>query len=319
LAQGLKTADGQAALEALRGQVERVRRAIGEPLAQNFLDQINAKTAQATQQFSLLNTALKQLGITSDADLKRTADQTRNLYDQVVKAGGSVREQAEAYRRMAEAAIASGDAQAIAYAKGQAAARGFEIATDSAGKTTVRAMGAATQAVNTVGTALTSVAAQAQQVDGYLDRLAKRAAQVKSTIQTDGQGFAADGQGQRIVAGGELTTLTGIANFLKNAGLGEDQARSLAREFGDSKGNVPYINNPGQIRYGGRASTMSEALLKAAEQYTFGGRGGGATGEPARTVRVELNLGGRSTAVNTNSEADAQALIDTLRRAGLSA
>jgi hypothetical protein len=36
-------------------------------------------------------------------------------------------------------------------------------------------------------------------------------------------------------------------------------------------------------------------------------------------VRVELNLGGRSTAVNTNSEADAQALIDTLRRAGLSA
>ena len=79
----------------------------------------------------------------------------------------------------------------------------------------------------------------------------------------DKEGFTTDKNGQRIAAGGDLTSLTGIAAFLKSAGVdNDDRARSIAREFADAKGNVTYMNNPGQKRYGG--DTISVALLKAA-------------------------------------------------------
>lgn len=323
LEQGLKTTDGQASLEALRGQVERVRKLIGEPLAQSFLDQIKAKTEQVNATFGELDTALKKLGITSDSDLRRAADQTRNLYDQVVRAGGSVREQAEAYRRMAEAAVASGDAQAVAYAKSQAAARGFEVATDAAGKTTVRAMGEATHAVNAVGGAMGAVGSRAQQISGQLDDLADRAAQVSAAMRTDSQGFSADDKGQRIAVGSSTATRTGVANFLGQAGVAKDLAEQLAQELSDGRGGIDAER---VLRQYGRKSqsgtyyidSVESALLRAAEGQRFGGAAPSGT-PAARTVNVNLNVGGQSSQVAVASDADAQRLVEALRRAGLSA
>ena len=69
--------------------------------------------------------------------------------------------------------------------------------------------------------------------------------------------------------GGDLSTLTGIAAFLKAAGVDDEaEARRIAKEFANEKGEVQYLNNAGQIKYGGRASTMSQAVLKAAERAT---------------------------------------------------
>ncbi|MBT2337358.1 hypothetical protein J7E49_26090 [Variovorax paradoxus] len=101
--------------------------------------------------------------------------------------------------------------------------------------------------------------------------------------------------------------MTGIAAFLKSAGVNDDAtARRIAREFADEKGNVQFFNNPGQKKYGG--DTLSFALLKAAEKITFG-QDGPAAGVPttiprpesSRTVRLELNLNGRDLGtVNTD-------------------
>jgi hypothetical protein len=67
--------------------------------------------------------------------------------------------------------------------------------------------------------------------------------------------------------------LTGIAAFLKNAGVNDDEtARRIAREFADEKGNVQFFNNPGQKKYAD-GDTLSYALLKAAEKITFFGDG----------------------------------------------
>lgn len=97
-------------------------------------------------------------------------------------------------------------------------------------------------------------------------------------LKQDSSHFAANEKGERIVAGSDLGTATGIFKFLQEAGVTDsEKAKAITREFLDTQGNVTYSNNPGQIKYGG--DTISVALLKAAELFTFGAGGaGGANG-----------------------------------------
>jgi tape measure domain-containing protein len=105
-------------------------------------------------------------------------------------------------------------------------------------------------------------------------------------------------------AGTDLGTRTGIVNFLKGAGIqDEDLARQIASEFADSRGNVPYFNNPGQVKYGG--DTISQALLKAAERITFGG---------PRTAAPAKKEPAAETAGVSAEERALQAIRDEIRR-----
>lgn len=137
----------------------------------------------------------------------------------------------------------------------------------------------------------------------------------------------------------ELGTRTGILNFLKQAGVTDEaEAKRIANEFADNNGNVVYSNNAGQKKYGGDFSTLSEAVMKAAEQWTFSEAGmrasakqneglptstpdtTGATtsgsgtqpSSPGKTLNI--NLGGRSTRVQVASDADANNLVSVLRQ-----
>lgn len=127
----------------------------------------------------------------------------------------------------------------------------------------------------------------------------------------------------------DVGTRTGIVNFLKAAGVdNEEVARKIANEFSDPYGNISYSNNAGQIKYGGKYSTMTEALLKAAEEYTFNGSGKGKNlgvpgGMPATTgstgtntntnKTVTINVGGKSQTIGVNSDADVNKLTSILR------
>ena len=135
----------------------------------------------------------------------------------------------------------------------------------------------------------------------------------------------------------ELGTRTGIVNFLKQLGVTDESvAKRIANEFADTQGNVVYSNNPGQLKYGGQFSTLSEAVAKAAEQWTFSEAGmrasnkeaaasstpdttgltttGSGTQSSAPGKTVNINLGGRSTRVNVASDSDANNLVSVLRQ-----
>jgi hypothetical protein len=149
----------------------------------------------------------------------------------------------------------------------------------------------------------------------------------RKRLNVDKDGFSLDKSGNRLAMGGDLTTLTGIKNFLQQAGLEEEQAKKLAREFADSKGDIPYFSNPGQLKYGGEGSTMSQALLKAAERVTFGlGSNGAATvggqqaGDGSRFLEpsssrhvVEFRNGVRSKSFKAASATDASAAAAIIR------
>ncbi|MVT28117.1 hypothetical protein GO496_03990 [Acidovorax citrulli] len=70
-------------------------------------------------------------------------------------------------------------------------------------------------------------------------------------------------------------------DWLKQAGLDEETAVRISAEFVDTSGNVPYSNNAGQIKYGGRNSTMTQALYKAVEANRFKGGSTGASPAPS--------------------------------------
>lgn len=155
-----------------------------------------------------------------------------------------------------------------------------------------------------------------------LNRMAdasERAAEAeRKRLGVDKDGFSTDKSGNRIAMGGDLNTLTGIANFLKSAGLDDAQAKRVATEFSDGKGNIPYFSNPGQTRYGG--DTISMALLRAAERITFGVGNGGAGGAPinagpTKTVNVNLPVGNGRRKTATMDEESAAAVVKSMEYA----
>jgi len=192
IGRGIQTADSAAAIQSLRGQIEAVRKVLGDQVANTFLDQLGAKARQVTSEVGGLSAALKSLGVTSDADLRVAAKASRRLYEQVRATGGSAREQGEAFRKMAADAIASGDTSALAFARAQAAIQGFEISTDSAGRTTVRAMGEAAEATRGAGRAADgaagsygNMAQSAEQAAAAAKKLAEINARYASPLGAD--------------------------------------------------------------------------------------------------------------------------------------
>lgn len=145
----IESADSEAALKAIRAQVESVRGALGQPLADGLLDQAKKKADAlkdaldaATPGINSVREAFKQLGITSDETLKKTAADAKAAYDVLRDSGtASAREMGEAFKKSADAAIAANKGIAPAWVQAEAAMRGYEVAVDSAGRATLRLKG----------------------------------------------------------------------------------------------------------------------------------------------------------------------------------
>lgn len=156
----------------------------------------------------------------------------------------------------------------------------------------------------------------------------RRDALERRRLNIDKQGFSTDKDGNRIAMGGDLTSRTGIASFLRSAGVEDESViERLVKLATDEKGDVKYFNNPIQKMYGDYGDTLSSALLKAAEkEYTFNKsaqalyqkRQQPASDSPAKdsstNKTVTINVGGRSQKVNVNSDADVQNLTSILRQ-----
>lgn len=145
LSKAIQTADTEKALEAVREQIERVRKVLGDKVADGLLartaDQaknLQEKIEGALPGIQSVKEAMKSLGVTSDATLKETAEKFKQSYDYMTESGkSSARELQEAFRVAAEAAIAANDGIAPAWVA-QAVLRGYEVAIDDAGKSTLR-------------------------------------------------------------------------------------------------------------------------------------------------------------------------------------
>ena len=221
---------------------------------------------------------------------------------------------------MAEDQIAANDGVATEWLKQEAAVRGYKIALDDAGKATVSLNDTRKSSKQTSdqvaegyakeANGLRAIAEASREAEAAERSRAEAAdAAERKRLNIDKEGFSTDKDGNRIAMGGDLSTLTGIAAFLKAAGVDDEaEARRIAKEFANEKGQIDYINNAGQIKYGGRSSTMSQAVLAAAEKYTFSDKNTKTSSIPNQTQTININIDGKKTAVTVATANDANAL-----------
>lgn len=165
IGKGINTADSQAAIDAVKARIEAVRSVLGDKIADGLLDQAKKKSDAlkdaldaATPGINSVREALKQLGITSDEVLKKTAADAKSAYDVLRESGtASARELSEAFKKSAEAAIAANKGIAPSWVQAEAALRGYEVVVDKAGKSTLRLKGATDDAAGSHDRAANSV------------------------------------------------------------------------------------------------------------------------------------------------------------------
>lgn len=293
-------------------------------MGQETTKALKSTQASAEETAQAVADAFQRMGVQTKDDLTAAAANAKADFD-LIKASGQATSEglSDAFKKYAESAIAANGGVATDALNSQAAMYGLEVASSSAGKAVVSAMGSGAEATVGLTAGIQQATAAVQEHLGWLDRLEKRNAEVKSSLQADANGFATDASGKTVNSGGDLTTLTGIAAFAKAAGISDDaQAKKLALEFSDGNGEIPYFSNPGQQRYGG--DTISAALLKAVEKTTFSSAAisGSSTGsttvaqQGAREVNVNLTLDGQSygsVATSDQGSANLESFISALK------
>lgn len=312
------------------GNLELAVKKLEELKQANIAAAGSAKTNSKAQEQAALEiaAAFSRAGIETKASLETAAKTALRDFELIRDSGQATAiGLGEAWKKAAEAAIAAGNGVAPGWVQAQAAMRGFDIVLDGAGRSTVKLREAQSEAIQTahgLAGALRSVS-DARERDIEVREKANALKERETALEDkrlgrDASGFSTDKNGKTVVAGSDLGTLTGVAAFLKAAGV-EDQkrAREIALEFADSKGNIQFFNNPGQKKYAD-GGTLSQALMKAAEKETFFGNGQSATSIPkpesTRTVRVNLNLNGQDHGALNTDAAGASALEEFLGRLG---
>lgn len=184
LSKAIDTADSQQAIDDLKSRVESLRSELGETVANGLLDQAAQKALElkdaldkVTPGINSAREAMKALGITSDAELKRVGESAKQAYDVLRSSGtASAREVGEAFKKAAQDAIAANNGLAPAWVQAEAAARGYKVEVDAAGKATVVSMQEAEAATKKVGAAVNDVS-------GFLRRMGIDAAEASEEVK----------------------------------------------------------------------------------------------------------------------------------------
>jgi tape measure domain-containing protein len=362
IGKSINTADSAKAIDAVKQQIESLRKTLGDKLTDGLLDQATAKAKElaaaldaAKPGVNSLAEAMKTLGITTDESLRKTAATSKEAYDAMRESGkASARELSAGFQKAANDAIEANKGVAPGWVQAQAAARGYELAVDDAGKTTVRAMGAAGNAVDGLRTkvqaATVDFEAQAKALDvinskygqGKADssfKTAKVGSGEGSVLGTDRASRLA---GQNAV---DNSTLFGLKDKLQAGTLAAGDLDSIKSAIAALQQNARVnadLNryNPGGISVEGLRSQQEDAvtLRRLQDRLSELENGGGllqgaprsaapalANGpaapapSPARSVIIQLKAPDGSAQNVTTDEAGAQALIKTLQNARLAA
>lgn len=305
IGKGINTADSQAAIDAVKARIEAVRSVLGDKIADGLLDQAKLKADALKDSLDAIKPginsvreALKQLGVTSDEVLKKTAKDAKEAYDVLRESGtASARELKEAFKKSAEAAISANKDIAPSWVYAEAAMRGFKIEVDNTGKSVLKVrdnIGSAADASSRAGGSMagdwrgvTSAVNEASAaVVAYNQRMKEKYGRPGEGDKPEelGEGVQRIGSGYRNKDG--LTsdakgnaqqqfawTRTMIIDYLKQAGLEELVAAKLSEQFLDANGDVPYLAGDAQKRWGGQNSTLASALGKMAEYYKYDSSG----------------------------------------------
>lgn len=302
-------------------------------------EQIKGLKAEVAAVNSVTN-AFKDLGVTSDAELRATAEKSFAAFEKIQSSGqASARELREAFKKFAEDAIKANDGVADEFVKTQASAHGLAVEVDSTGKAIVKAMNdgatatqSATGYMDAFKLSAMKATAELEKQNAELEKTIaaeEKALELKERVaalerkrkNVDKDGFELDSNGNRLVT--EKENQRTVFDKAKSAGLTDAQALQIAETFIDEQGK--YKNQGGE-------PSWSVALMKAINAMVLenarknaagsGGASGGGSGGGSGTAgtnnsgstthTVNVNLGGTPTTIATATENDAAKLTGLL-------
>ena len=351
IGKSINAADSVKAIDTVKQQIESLRKTLGDKLTDGLLDQATAKAKELTAALDAakpgINSvaeAMKTLGITSDESLKKTAATSQEAYETLRQSGtSSARELGAAFAKAADDAIEANKGIAPSWVQAQAGARGYEVAVDDAGKTTVRAMGAAGSSVDSLRTKVQAATVDFEKQAAALDVINAKYGQGKADRDFKN---AAVGSGNGSVTGANRDQRLAGQNAVDNSlvySLKEKSRKGTltAKDADDLRNVITALDqneqvfrdldryNPGGISTEGLRSRQENQVTRRLFQdqlNNFGGGGDGFNNKPqsnsqanTRTVNVNIrNQDGTTSTVQTD-DAGAQALIKTLQNARLAA
>lgn len=149
LSKSIDTADSQKALDGVRGQIEAVRKVLGDKVADGFLQQATLKAEELKVKMEELKPgiqsageAMKFFGLQTQTALKAAADNSRDAYNTLKNSGKASADQLrEAFTRVAREAIAANKGVAPAWLETEDALLRAREATEHFGDSTKRTLG----------------------------------------------------------------------------------------------------------------------------------------------------------------------------------
>lgn len=310
----------QAAAEKLR-EIDKAQRGVAD----------SAKlAAEAT---ALIDQAYADLGLTTGTELKRLADQGRAAFSQLEKDGTqSALRMADAFKVMADRAIAANGGIVPAWLKLEASAKGYSIALDDAGKAVVNTDKATRSATGSMVDSLDRVGNATRRVSGYVRDLGSDfgfTADAAIKLAQAGQHLAAvQAQKNQDTADSSITKTQGQTNAISNLVPAFETVEELRawneewkRQYGEMNPfSVKSSGALGNYQYDLTQFAVSEAekAIKLKQASATGKVSSGQAGGTTSTTRtINLNINGRALgAVNTDAagEAALERLLDELER-----
>lgn len=148
-----ETADAQSEFDSLRTRVEALGRAgiLTKEQVTELLDTIRGKAREAAEGVDELARAYRQLGVQSQAELRRIAESSGRAWELIRNdATASLATKQAAFTRYAEAAIAANGGVSTSTIQAEARALGLAVQTEKTGRAIVTAMDQAGGAVDRV-------------------------------------------------------------------------------------------------------------------------------------------------------------------------
>lgn len=346
IGKSIATADSAKAIETVKQQIESLRKTLGDKLTDGLLDQATAKAKELTAALDGIKPginsvaeAMKTLGITTDESLKKTASTSQEAYEVVRQSGtSSARELGAAFAKAADDAIKANNGIAPTWVQAQAGARGYELAVDEAGKTTVKAMGAAGSSVDSLRTKVQAATVDFEKQAAALDVINAKYGQGKADRDFK---TAAVGSGNGSVTGANRDQRLAGQNAVDNSLIFSLKEKSrngtlTAKDADDLRNVIAALDqneqvfrdldryNPAGISTEGTRSRQEANVTRRLFQdrlNSFSGGGGAefAKEAPSRVVNINLRAPDGSLQTVQTNDAGAAALIKTLQNAKLAA
>jgi hypothetical protein len=220
--------------------------------------------------------AFEAAGIQTKEQLSLAAKSAKEDFDLIAASGQATAQGlATAWKRAADAAIAANNGIVPGWVQAEAAARGYTVAADEAGRATLKTADAATDATTTIGDGWRGVTHATNEAIAAADEYNRRSqhssgGELGPGVERIGSGFrnkdgwASDAKGNTI--GAVRQNWLGVYNFVKQMGLDDDQARSIADQAYDQNGNYSSGLQKSQMRSQWDSIDVLEAARRAAEK-----------------------------------------------------